>query len=71
MLMIFYFSGRIDDIKAIKGELSKHFKIKDLEKAKWILQMKIERMNIVISCLNHDQEEARVKLVKKIELYNK
>ena len=71
MLMIFCFSGRIDDIKAIKEELSKYFKIKDLGKAKWILQMKIKRMDIVISCLNHDQEEARVKLVKKIDLHNK
>jgi len=69
--MIFCFSGRIDDIKAIKEELSKYFKIKDLGKAKWILQMKIERMDIVISYLNHDQEEARVKLVKKIDLHNK
>jgi len=69
--MIFCFSGRIDDIKAIKEELSKYFKIKDLGKAKWILQMKIKRMDIVISCLNHDQEEARVKLVKKIDLHNK
>jgi len=32
--MIFCFSGRIDDIKAIKEELSKYFKIKDLGKAK-------------------------------------
>ena len=71
MLMIFCFSGRIDDIKAIKEELSKYFKIKDLGKAKWILQMKIKRIDIVISCLNHDQEEARVKLVKKIDLHNK
>jgi len=69
--MIFCFSGRIDDIKAIKEELSKYFKIKDLGKAKWILQMKIKRIDIVISCLNHDQEEARVKLVKKIDLHNK
>jgi len=31
------FSRRIDNIKVIKGKLSKHFEIKDLEEAKWIL----------------------------------
>ena len=40
------FSGRIDNIKAIKGELSKCFEMKDLREAKWILQMKIKRMNM-------------------------
>jgi len=40
------FSGKIDDIIVIKGELSKCFKIKDLGEAKWILQMKIERTDM-------------------------
>jgi len=40
------FSGRIDDIKAIKRELSKHFEMKDLGEAKWILQMKIKRTDM-------------------------
>jgi len=40
------FSGRIDNITVIKGELSKHFEMKDLGEAKWILQMKIERTNM-------------------------
>ena len=37
------FSSDIDDIKAIKSDLKGCFDMKDLDKAKWILQMKIER----------------------------
>jgi len=53
------FSGRIDDIKAIKGKLSKHFEMKDLGEAKWILQMKIERtkMNKDVRKLTISQEQ--------------
>ena len=52
-------SGRIDDIKAIRGELSKCFKMKDLGEAKWILQMKIERteMNRDVRKLTISQEQ--------------
>ena len=53
------FSGRIDDIKAIKGKLSEHFEMKDLGEAKWILQMKIERtkMNRDVRKLTISQEQ--------------
>jgi len=53
------FSGRIDNIKAIKGELSKCFEMKDLGEAKWILQMKIERteMNRDVRKLTISQEQ--------------
>ena len=37
------FSGSIDDIKTVKSDLKKCFDMKDLEEAKWILQMKIDR----------------------------
>ena len=37
------FSSDIDDIRAIKSDLKGCFDMKDLDQAKWILQMKIER----------------------------
>jgi len=48
------FSSNIDDIKAVKEDLKKHFEMKDLEEASWILQMKIERldMNLVSRTLS-------------------
>jgi len=37
------FSSSIEDIKTVKSDFKKYFNMKDLDKAKWILQMKIER----------------------------
>ena len=53
------FSGRIDNITVIKGELSKHFEMKDLGEAKWILQIEIERtdMNRDMRKLTISQEQ--------------
>ena len=37
------FSSDINDIRAVKSDLKGCFDMKDLDQAKWILQMKIER----------------------------
>ena len=37
------FSSSIEDIKTVKSDLKMYFDMKDLDEAKWILQMKIER----------------------------
>jgi len=53
------FSSNIDNIKAVKEDLKKHFEMKDLEEASWILQMKIERldMNLESRTLSISQEQ--------------
>jgi len=40
------FLSNISYIRTVKEDLKRHFKMKDLEKASWILQMKIERLDM-------------------------
>jgi len=40
------FLSNISHIRTVKENLKRHFEIKDLGEAKWILHMKIERTNI-------------------------
>ena len=40
------FLSNISHIRTVKKDLKRRFKMKDLEEAKWILQMKIERTDI-------------------------
>jgi len=40
------FSSNISHIRTVKEDLKRHFKMKDLGEAKWILQMKIERTDM-------------------------
>jgi len=40
------FSSNISHIRTVKEDLKRHFKMKDLGEAKWILQIKIERTDI-------------------------
>jgi len=56
------FFGRIDDVTTIKGELSKCFKMKDVGKTKWILQIKIERMD-----MNRDMRKLTISQGQYIE----
>jgi len=40
------FSSNISHIRTVKEDLKRHFEMKDLGEAKWILQMKIERIDM-------------------------
>jgi len=40
------FSSNISHIRTVKEDLERHFEMKDLGEAKWILQMKIEKTDI-------------------------
>jgi len=42
------FSFNINHIRTIKKDLKRYFKMKDLEEVSWILQMKIERLDMML-----------------------